>query len=102
MFLWSYRNTVLNQSACVFALGYFLNCFKFLIDCGQLLYLVLLWVIVVVVDVMMVAGCDLLFYGCCGSCRHCYCYPCCTRCGHCGSCVLFSAVVVLLILLLFM
>ena len=25
MFLSSYRNTVLNQSACVFALGYFLN-----------------------------------------------------------------------------
>ena len=24
VFLWSYRNTVLNQSACVFALGYFL------------------------------------------------------------------------------
>ena len=25
VFLSSYRNTVLNQSACVFALGYFLN-----------------------------------------------------------------------------
>ena len=25
MFLWSYRNTVLNQSVCVFALGYFLK-----------------------------------------------------------------------------
>ena len=24
VFLWSYRSTVLNQSACVFALGYFL------------------------------------------------------------------------------
>ena len=25
VFLWSYRNTVLNQSSCIFALGYFLN-----------------------------------------------------------------------------
>ena len=28
VFLWSYRKTVLNQSACVFALGYFLKPFR--------------------------------------------------------------------------
>ena len=28
VFLWSYRNTVLNQSACIFALGYFLKPLK--------------------------------------------------------------------------
>ena len=34
VFLWSYRNTVLNQSTCVLALGYFLKC-----DNEQLTYI---------------------------------------------------------------
>ena len=36
VFLSSYRNTVLNQSACVFALGYFLNKYN-VINCQIIL-----------------------------------------------------------------